>query len=342
MKVPPIFSIIFIGCFLLVGNSTIMAQTPLAVACNDNSTVSLFFPAKVVKIVDPAVNFKFTYDESANLGTLQGRRGRNSNLTVITENGHIFSFNLIYSENVEKFNYILLPGQAVGKLDQGPVSPKEKVPETATNFQDTVSVDGKFGPPRGQEVLEVPEDVVVEEKTPTFSDKNGIDQENSPKLESMEFSDDGEAGVEQDLYDVDREEYYRIFCENNYLQKTVFKRSFRQNKRIVLKLNNILVDREEIYFVLQIENNSRREYHIDGVSFFKKTGVGQLQKIMKPKYTFNLQESLDPASVNEIVYVFEKFKLSSKELIYVALAEKDTDNMVILPLDNKQVNFPSN
>lgn len=338
MKVPPIFSISFLAFFLLAGTIPVIAQAPLAVMCNDNSTVSLFFPSKVVKIVEPAVNFKFVYDESANLGTLQGRRGKNSNLTVITEEGHIFSFNLIYSENLEKFNYIVLPGQAVGKLDQGSVAEMAPKPETDQNLGDSVDLVPE---PVPDQAPEVPEDVVVEEESPVLADENVLDQENSPKLESGNPLGDGDSGAEQDLYDVDREEYYRIFCENNYLQKTVFKRSFRQNKRIVLKLNNILVDREEIYFVLQIENNSKREYHIDGVSFFKKMGVGQLQKIMEPRYTFNLQESLDPASVNEIVYVFKNFKLSNKEMVYVALAEKDSDNMVILPLDNKQVNFPS-
>ncbi|SIT01971.1 protein of unknown function [Zobellia uliginosa] len=340
MKVSPIPFNLLIGFFFLFVSNTIVAQSPLAVACNENSTVSLFFPSKLVKIVEPGVNFRFTYDESSNIGALQGRKGKNSNLTVITENGFIFSFNLSYSENVGKFNYIISPEQAVGKLNQGPTVQSETNREPREDIQE--AKESPLSKPSINEGGEMLKEAIVEKEIPSNPIENQIIPENSPKLESEGTVYNDAFGVEQDLYDVDREEYYRIFCENNYLQKTVFKRSFRQNKRIVLKLNNILVDREEIYFILQIENNSKREYHIDGVSFFKKAAVGQLQKIMKPRYTFNLQESLDPASVNEIVYVFKNFKLSSKELIYVALAEKDSDNMVILPLDNKQVNSPSN
>ena len=151
----------------------------------------------------------------------------------------------------------------------------------------------------------------------------------------------GSSGGEDDLYAIDREEYYRIFCENNYLQKTVFRRTFRQNKRIVLKLNNILIDRNEIYFVLQVENNSRKEYQVNGLSFFRKTGVGQLQKIVKPLFTFNLQDKIDPQSINEVVLVFKRFSLSNKEEVYVVLDELETNRMVMLPLDNKQINAPT-
>ncbi|WP_282055023.1 hypothetical protein [Maribacter luteus] len=348
MKVSPIFCNLLIGVILLMVSGHVRAQSPMTIACNDNSTVSLFFPSKVVKIVSPGVNFKFEYDEGANLGTLQGRKGNDSNLTVITDNGYIFSFVLNFSEKVDKYNYIINSEVAVGKLNQGPVDQNEMVSisnEEGQEPKDYYEPEPKYydePEPIIENTPEKPKELPVFQDTMAFSNENDVDQEIDGTFTTesgvpVEFSSE-----EDDLYEVDREEYYRIFCENNYLQKTIFKRSFRQNKRIVLKLNNILVDRSDIYFVLQIENNSKREYKIDGVSFFRKSAVGQLQKIMKPRYTFNLQESLDPASVNEIVYVFKNFKISSKELIYVALAEKDSNNMVILPLDNKQVNFPSN
>ncbi len=144
------------------------------------------------------------------------------------------------------------------------------------------------------------------------------------------------------LYDFDREEYYEIFCQNTYLQKAEVKRCFGKQKKIVLRLNNILVDRNEKYFVLQIENDSKREYKVQGLSFFKKTKEDQLGKIMTPRYTFNLQETIDPGSINELVYVFEKFNLTTKELVTVVLLEAETDHLVELPLSHLFVNTPTN
>ena len=312
------------------------AQSPLVIECNTNSTVSLFFPSKVVKIVPPSVNFKFEYDENTRIGTLKGRKGNSSNLTVVTDKGHIFSFALTFSENIKKFNYILSFEQAVGKLNSGPEERDGGAFESKPITQETQQINPTETTLQKDENDITPnEDIVdVNHDDTLMIPDTGIGSHISSMIDAPKS--------EEDLYDVDRQEYYRIFCENNYLQKTIFKRSFRQNKKIVLKLNNILVDRDEISFVLQIENNSKREFKVDGLSFFRKSVVGQLEKIIRPLYTFNLQDALDPDSVNEMVYVFKNFKISNKELIYIALAEEDSNNMVILPLDNKQVNFPSN
>ncbi|WP_373517494.1 DUF4138 domain-containing protein [Pricia sp.] len=272
---------------------------------NEHATTTLFFPAAISKTIDPAANFKFEYqNDDLSIGLLSGKNGSPSNLTVITDDGYIYSFALQYSEKIETFNFILAIDMAVGRI-----------PNRTSH-----SVDN--------------EDKEVKLDSPTEADDE--------PYEETEYDTLGSSNGEGDLYDVDREEYYRIFCENNYLQKSIFMRTFRQNKRVVLKLNNILTDNDEIYFVLQVENNSRKEYVVNGLSFFRKTGVGQLQKIINPIYVFNLQDKIDPQSINEVVFVFKRFTISSKEEVYVVLDELENDRMVMLPLDNTQINAPTN
>ncbi len=334
--------------FLLFTVLPIQGQAPIRIATNENVTVTLFFPSNVEKVIPPAVNFKFEYEPNSNMGLLKGRKGNTSNLTVITQDGLIFSFALKYDQDVEVFNYVLQPDQSIGNtkvVSRGNDSeaPKnERTPKKESTPEKETTTDATSAPNTAPTVNKPP--AVLVQKGPVTDDPvigdTLVGEDTSSNTNDTYIPKP--VGGEGDMYDVDREEYYRLFCENNYLQKTIFKRSFRQNKKIVLKLNNILVDREDIYFVLQIENNSKKEYAVNGLSFFRESGIGDLQKILTPRYKFNLQQIIDPESINELVYVFKKFRISSKEQIHVVLDEVDDNRMVRLPLDYKHVNFPSN
>ena len=84
------------------------------------------------------------------------------------------------------------------------------------------------------------------------------------------------------------------------------------------------------------------KHPLKGYSFFLKRNGYEAQKIIPPLYKFNLQKIIDPESVNEVVYVFKKFSLKNREEVFVVLDELESNRMVLLPLDNKQINSPSN
>ena len=345
MKSYPAYYILMFLASMLFSGVALRAQSAIPIASNDNVTTTIFFPSNIAKVIPPAVNFNFQYEENARIGLLKGRKGKPSNLLVITEDGYAYSFALRYSDEIEQFNFILTTDQAVSHMN-----PTKTVPSVDV----AISEEGDTG---GLSVTTEIDSTSNEGQNPKVSDSNGVAPTAQVKLDnttidtlvqqnkdiSQQTSEDNlGANEEDDLYDTDREEYYKIFCENNYLQRPEIIRVFRQSKKILLQLNNILVDRNEKYFVFQIENNSRKEFDLESVSFFRKTGVGQLQKIMTPSYTFNLQEKIDPDSINEIVLVFDNFTISSKEEIIVVLADVDYEKMVKLPLKNIIVNFPSN
>lgn len=316
---------------------------PIQISANEHSTTTIFFPSAISKIIHPEVHYKFEYqDDDPSIGLLKARKGSASNLTVITDNGYIYSFALQYSEKIETFNFLLSTDMSVGRIPSRRSHLEET--EDGVNIEETPPESTFRNTNTSTEQIEVPPDTINSMVLAKTDDNSLMGQ--SPLLKDDNFDQEkavfDEKDGEGDLYDIDRTEYYRIFCENNYLQKTVFKRTFRQNKKVMLKLNNILVDRNEIYFVLQIENNSRKEYVVNGLSFFRKTGVGQLQKIIKPLFVFNLQDKIDPQSINEVVFVYKRFTISNKEEVYVVLDELGNNRMVMLPLDNKQINVPTN
>ncbi|HZJ20211.1 MAG TPA: DUF4138 domain-containing protein [Pricia sp.] len=320
---------------------------PIALLANEYATTTIFFPSAISKTIAPAANFRFKYEnDDLSIGLLSGKSGSPSNLTVITDDGYIYSFALQYSEKIETFNFMLATDMAVGRTPNHKSRPvvndntelKMDAPTETADENDIASTEPMELP--SEDTYSDSETSAPIEDSSTHLQASMVEDDES--YQETEFGTVGSNHGEGDLYDVDREEYYRIFCENNFLQKTIFMRTFRQNKRVVLKLNNILTDNDEIYFVLEVENNSRKDYVVNGLSFFRKTGVGQLQKIMKPIYVFNLQDKIDPQSINEVVFVFKRFTISNKEEVYVVLDELDNNRMVMLPLNNKQISAPTN
>ncbi len=334
-------------CFCFASYGQNQNAKPIALLANENTTTTIFFPSAISKTINPAANFKFEYqNDDLSIGLLSGKDGNASNLTIITDDGYIYSFILQYSEKIETFNFMLSTDMAVGRTPNH-IS-RAVVNEDRNSKTDSRTAVINENEIASTEPIETPsEDTNAYSETSALIDDSSLDfqaslVEDDAPYQETEYDNEGSGDGEGDLYDINKEEYYSIFCENNYLQKTVFMRTFRQNKRVVLKLNNILTDRDEIYFVLQVENNSRKEYAVNGLSFFRKTGVGTLQKIMKPIYVFNLQDKIDPQSINEVVFVFKRFRISNKEEVYVVLDELENNRMVMLPLDNKQINAPTN
>lgn len=320
---------------------------PIKLLANEHTTTTLFFPSAISKTIDPDVSYTFEYsDDDPSIGLLKGRKGRPSNLTVITDEGYIYSFSIHYSENIDSFNFMMTNDMAIGRVpgSKSKLIDKKEIKEVID--ASTEIPDEHEGIPL--ETADLRQKNSSSDMETMAQNDNHIHNAQDPLLEDDELfleGNDETIGLstgEGDLYDIDREEYYRIFCENNYLQKTIFRRTFRQNKKVLLKLNNILVDRDEVFFILQVENNSRKEYEVNGLSFFRKSGVGQLQKIMKPLYTFNLQDKIDPQSINEVVFVFKRFTISNKEEVYIVLDGLENNRMVMLPLDSKQINAPTN
>ncbi len=318
---------VFIGSLLAQEN-----LKPLNIKANSFTTITFFFPSGIETVIPPAANYNFEYEKGNTLGTLQARKGNSGNLTVITVSGEVYSFLLEYSEKIETFTYLITPNQAVGNVNNNLAndSQSKMIEQEVTLTQDSQETANESLDP---EIKVLPSLKVNEDNSNENFNPNKSFDPDEYTIEESNYSEE-----ESDLYNSDPEEYYRIFCENNYLQKTIYKRSFRQNKKIIVRLNNILIDHDEVYFMLNLENTSKKEYAVNGLSFFIKDKNNKNPKIIEPVYTFNLQKLIDPESDNEIVYVFKRFPVSNDETLEIVLDEKNGTRMVILPLDYKYLN----
>lgn len=91
---------------------------------NEFTNTALFFPEGIRQGIAGAENFVFTYnrEQSQTLGLLKALPGTDSNLLVITETGHVFSFVLSYRKDLETFHHFIPLTSKVGH-ESGKVAP---------------------------------------------------------------------------------------------------------------------------------------------------------------------------------------------------------------------------
>ncbi len=85
---------------------------------NEHQNVALFFPNPIHKAVSGHPDFIFTYnrEQEEYLGLLQAVPGNPSNLLVITTDGKVYSFYLVYAKTLPKYNYFIKIQESIGTL----------------------------------------------------------------------------------------------------------------------------------------------------------------------------------------------------------------------------------
>lgn len=260
---------------------------------------------------------------------MKAQKGSPSNVTVITESGDIFSFSLNYSETVENFTYVISLEQAIGK--RGGARPQGREASKATS-------DSPNAPESHNIISEVTSMGTFPKEGNEGQRSSMMETNTAPEIEitdsdtfNSELSTDNFEG-QGSFYEMDREGYYEIFCENSYLQRTITENNMRENSGVDLRLNHLAVDLGEIYFTLQFRNVSKRDYHIGNVRFYIQT-LGKEEMAMSPLYTYNLGELVKQSAVNKFVYVFQDFKLGPDQKVYVFMEEKDGRRNIVMPLN---------
>lgn len=139
--------------------------------------------------------------------------------------------------------------------------------------------------------------------------------------------------------------YYQKFCSYLLNRKQRIGSIKRQNEGIVLSIENIVFDKEELYFVIQIKNTSTLDYDLN----FLKLSVQTRQKGKKKSLQNIYQEPLfihnRPTKVAEnetvrMVYVLPKFSLSNDRRAVLELNEKNGERNVFLKVSHRYINNP--
>jgi hypothetical protein len=140
--------------------------------------------------------------------------------------------------------------------------------------------------------------------------------------------------------------YYQRFCSYLMNRKQTIGRLITRNDGIVLSVENIVFDKEELYFVIQIENKSSLDYDLNflnlSIQTRKKGKKKSLQNLyQEPIFMYNLPSKIKEKEVIKLVYVLPKFSISNERMVILELNEKNGERNLNLKISHNHINNPN-
>ena len=140
--------------------------------------------------------------------------------------------------------------------------------------------------------------------------------------------------------------YYEKFCSYLLDRKYHFNYYKKRKQSVILRIENIIFDREELYFVIQIRNNSTLDYDLNFLNFSIETRQKGKRKSLQrlnqePIYKHNLPSKISENETVRFVYVLPKFSLSNDRRVILELNEKDGERNIELKLSHRYINNPN-
>lgn len=168
---------------------------------------------------------------------------------------------------------------------------------------------------------------------------NSIGNERPLLNDSIKVSD-SETGTTK------RHQYYERFCAYLLDKKQRIGRLKKRKEGVALSVENIIFDKDELYFVIEITNNSSLDYDLNFLNFSietrQKGKKKSLQKLyQQPLFRYNLPSRIAKNETVRLVYVLNKFSLSNERRAVLELNEKDGGRNLKLNVSHRFVNSPN-
>jgi len=140
--------------------------------------------------------------------------------------------------------------------------------------------------------------------------------------------------------------YYEKFCSYLIDRKQRIGRIKKRNEGIVLSVENIVFDKEELYFVIQIENKSSLDYDLNFLKFSVQTRLKgkkkSLQTLLKePVFKYNIPLKIKENESARMVYVLPKFSIGNDRRAILELNEKNGGRDIELKVSYRFINNPN-
>lgn len=145
---------------------------------------------------------------------------------------------------------------------------------------------------------------------------------------------------------VDEDSYFKRFSEFLIDRNQRIGRIKKRNSGIVLSVENIVFNKEALYFVIEIENASSLDYDLDFLKFYtqtKKQGKKKsIQKLeIEPLYIHELPVKVPEQQSRRIVVVVPKFSLAKDKQLLVELKERNGERAIALKVKPRFINNPN-
>jgi hypothetical protein len=143
-----------------------------------------------------------------------------------------------------------------------------------------------------------------------------------------------------------RDHYYERFCSYLLEGKRRIGRLKKRKEGIVLNVENIVFDIDELYFVVQIRNNSSLDYDLNFLNFSietrQKGKKKSLQRIyQEPLSRYNVPSRIAKGETARLVYVLPKFSLSNERKAVLELKERNGERNLKLNIAHRLINSPN-
>ena len=140
--------------------------------------------------------------------------------------------------------------------------------------------------------------------------------------------------------------YYQKFCSYILDKRQYLGRYTRRNDGVILRVENIVFDKDELYFVIQIRNNSTLDYDLNflnlSIETRQKGKKKSLQRLYKePIFKYHLPSKIVVNETIRFIYVMPKFSLSNDRMVILELNEKDGERNIKMKISHKYINNPN-
>jgi len=140
--------------------------------------------------------------------------------------------------------------------------------------------------------------------------------------------------------------YYKRFCAYLLDRKQRIRRLNKRKEGVGLSVENIVFDKDELYFVIQIKNNSSLDYDLNLLNLSLETRQKgkkkSLQKLYRePLFRYNVPSRIGKNETVRLVYVLPKFSLSNERRAVLELNERDGERNLKLKIAHRFINAPN-
>ncbi|MCM4156248.1 DUF4138 domain-containing protein [Gramella sp. AN32] len=143
-----------------------------------------------------------------------------------------------------------------------------------------------------------------------------------------------------------REHYYKRFCSYLLDRKQRIGRIKKRKEGVALSVENIVFDKDGLYFLIQIKNSSSLDYDLNflnlSIETRQKGKKKSLQKLYQgPLFQYNVPSRIAKNETVRLVYVLPKFSLSNERRAVLELNEKGGERNIILSISHRYINNPN-
>ncbi len=120
----------------------------------------------------------------------------------------------------------------------------------------------------------------------------------------------------------------------------------KRSERISLRVENIVFDKEQLYFIIEIDNRSTLDYDVNFLKLFvdtrQKGKKKSLQRIyLEPVHKHKLPERVTAGKAKRLVYVMPKFSIADDRRVVLELNEHKGERNIKLKVSHRYINNPN-